>query len=142
MGENPKMMCPTKKFYIFNSKKFSKVLKPRKSLFIHCLFNSNCNGNGHTNHWVVARAYKSHHFNRHVPFGAWLPQAVVFNHVLGSKTMHVIYKIFNVIGIVSYFVILSIFYVFKLLTYLKFCDNIGVARGNSISCFRKVNSFI
>ena len=27
MGKNPQMMCPTKKFYIFNSKKFSKVLK-------------------------------------------------------------------------------------------------------------------
>ena len=28
MGKNPKMMCPTKKFYIFTFKKFAKVLKP------------------------------------------------------------------------------------------------------------------
>ena len=28
IGKNPKMMCLTKKFYVFNSKKFSKVRKP------------------------------------------------------------------------------------------------------------------
>ena len=37
IGKNPKMMCLTKKFYIFTLKKFSKVLKPSEFLIYSLL---------------------------------------------------------------------------------------------------------
>jgi hypothetical protein len=47
---------------IFSSRVKSQKALCRKGLFAG-LLNSNCNGNGHTNHGVVAGADETHHLN-------------------------------------------------------------------------------
>ena len=67
--ENTFMMCPNFIYWILQ---VLKDLKVSKSLInqglLACLFDSNCNSNGHTNHGVVTCADETHHFFALVSF--------------------------------------------------------------------------